>query len=72
MEGHGICRVLAVGDKTEQGKVFEAVQIEAVPVSYTHLDVAFWNIFIPVKKNLIVGVPLLYSLTEDELRAILR
>lgn len=34
-------------------------------------DVAFWNIFIPVKKNLIVGVPLLYSLTEDELRAIL-
>ena len=28
MEGHGICKVLAVGDKTEQGKVFEAVQIE--------------------------------------------
>lgn len=28
MEGHGICRVLAVGDKTEQGKVFEAVQID--------------------------------------------
>ena len=28
MEGHGICEVLAVGDKTEQGKVFEAVQIE--------------------------------------------
>ena len=27
MEGHGICEVLAVGDKTEQGKVFEAVQI---------------------------------------------
>ena len=27
MEGHGICKVLAVGDKTEQGKVFEAVQI---------------------------------------------
>ena len=24
MEGHGICKVLAVGDKTEQGKVFEA------------------------------------------------
>ena len=28
MEGHGICRVMAVGDKTEQGKVFEAVQID--------------------------------------------
>ncbi len=28
MEGHGICRVLKVGDKTEQGKVFEAVQID--------------------------------------------
>ena len=28
MEGHGICRVLAVGNKTEQGKVFEAVQID--------------------------------------------
>lgn len=28
MEGHGICRILAVGDKTEQGKVFEAVQID--------------------------------------------
>lgn len=28
MEGHGICRVLAVGDSTEQGKVFEAVQID--------------------------------------------
>lgn len=28
MEGHGICRILAVGDKTEQGKVFEAAQID--------------------------------------------
>ncbi len=28
MEGHGVCRVIAVGDKTEQGKVFEAVQID--------------------------------------------
>lgn len=28
MEGHGICRVRTVGDKTEQGKVFEAVQID--------------------------------------------
>lgn len=28
IEGHGVCRVLAVGDKTEQGKVFEAVQID--------------------------------------------
>lgn len=28
MEGHGVCRVLAVGDKTEQGKIFEAVQID--------------------------------------------
>ena len=28
MEGHGIFRVLKVGDKTEQGKVFEAVQID--------------------------------------------
>ena len=28
MEGHGIFRVLSVGDKTEQGKVFEAVQID--------------------------------------------
>ena len=28
MEGHGICRVTAVGDSTEQGKVFEAVQID--------------------------------------------
>ena len=28
MEGHGIMRVLAIGDHTEQGKVFEAVQID--------------------------------------------
>ena len=28
MEGHGICKVLNVGDKTEQGKVFEAAQID--------------------------------------------
>lgn len=28
MEGHGIFRVLAVGDATEQGKVFEATQID--------------------------------------------
>ena len=28
MEGHGICRVFAVGDATENGKVFEAVQID--------------------------------------------
>lgn len=27
MEGHGVMRVLAVGDKTENGKVFEASQI---------------------------------------------
>lgn len=28
MEGHGIMRVLAIGDHTEQGKVFDAVQID--------------------------------------------
>lgn len=28
MEGHGIMRVFAVGDKTENGKVFEAAQID--------------------------------------------
>lgn len=28
MEGHGIFRVLSVGDRTEQGKVFEAAQID--------------------------------------------
>ena len=28
MEGHGVMRVLAVGDKTENGKVFEAAQID--------------------------------------------
>ena len=28
MAGHGICRVLAVGDATESGKVFEAAQID--------------------------------------------
>ena len=28
MEGHGLFRVLAVGDRTEQGKVFEAAQID--------------------------------------------
>lgn len=29
MEGHGICKVFAVGDKTENGKVFEAAQIDS-------------------------------------------
>lgn len=29
MEGHGIFKVLAVGDKTENGKVFEAAQIDS-------------------------------------------
>lgn len=28
MEGHGICRVFAVGDKTENGRAFEAAQID--------------------------------------------
>jgi len=28
MEGHGVCRVFAVGDKTENGKVFKAAQID--------------------------------------------
>lgn len=28
MEGHGVMRVMAVGDKTENGKVFEAAQID--------------------------------------------
>lgn len=28
MEGHGVMRILAVGDKTENGKVFEAAQID--------------------------------------------
>lgn len=28
MEGHGVMRVLAVGDRTENGKVFEAAQID--------------------------------------------
>ncbi len=28
MEGHGVMRVFAVGDKTENGKVFEAAQID--------------------------------------------
>lgn len=28
MEGHGICKVFAVGDKTENGKVFTAAQID--------------------------------------------
>ena len=27
MEGHGVFKVFAVGDKTENGKVFEAAQI---------------------------------------------
>ena len=29
MEGHGVMRVLAVGDRTENGKVFEAAQIDS-------------------------------------------
>lgn len=29
MEGHGVCRITAVGDHTEQGKVFEAAQIDS-------------------------------------------
>ena len=33
MEGHGIFRVLAVGDTTEQGKVFEAAQIDGATAS---------------------------------------
>lgn len=28
MEGHGLCRITAVGDATENGKVFEAAQID--------------------------------------------
>ncbi len=28
MEGHGVCRVMAVGDATENGKVFESAQID--------------------------------------------
>lgn len=28
MEGHGVCRVTAVGDATENGKVYEAAQID--------------------------------------------
>jgi Ca2+-transporting ATPase len=28
MEGHGVCRVFAVGDKTENGRVYQAAQID--------------------------------------------
>ena len=30
MEGHGVMRVIAVGDKTENGKVYEAAQIDDI------------------------------------------
>ncbi len=29
MEGHGVCKILAVGDKTENGKLLEASQIDS-------------------------------------------
>lgn len=45
MEGHGMFRVLAVGDNTEQGKVFEAAQIDdsvKTPLNEQLEDLSKW------------------------------
>lgn len=69
MEGHGICKVLAVGDKTEQGKVFEAVQIEEgvkTPLSEQLDGLSNWITWVSygIAALIVIGRVIIYLVTN--------
>lgn len=69
MEGHGICKVLAVGDKTEQGKVFEAVQIEEgvkTPLSEQLDGLSNWITWVSygIAALIVIGRVIVYLVTN--------
>lgn len=69
MEGHGICKVLAVGDKTEQGKVFEAVQIDdsvKTPLSEQLDGLSNWITWVSygIAALIVVGRVIVYLVTN--------
>ena len=54
MEGHGIFQVEAVGDKTENGKVFEAAQIDSYglfPLGTNSMDLGHSNSYFLLSCN---------------------
>ena len=70
MEGHGICKVLNVGDKTEQGKVFEAAQIDdsvKTPLNEQLDDLSKWitKVSYGFAALIIIGRILIYVLQPD-------
>ena len=69
MEGHGICSVLAVGDKTEQGKVFEAVQIDdsvKTPLNEQLKDLGDWITYVSYgfAALIVIGRIIMYFVTN--------
>lgn len=70
MEGHGICRVFAVGDSTEQGKVFESVQVDdhvKTPLSEQLDSLGKWvaKASYAVATLVVVGRVVMYFLTNQ-------
>lgn len=70
MEGHGICRVFAVGDSTEQGKVFESVQVDdnvKTPLSEQLDSLGKWvaKASYAIATLVVVGRVLMYLLTNQ-------
>lgn len=49
------------------GKIFLSADVNA----FVFYDSTFWSMFFPVKKNLVIGVGLMNSLTSQELKAVL-
>lgn len=69
MEGHGVCRVFAVGDATENGKVFTAAQIDdgvktPLDEQLDRLGVMVARFSYVVGILIVVGRILHYSLTD--------
>ncbi len=65
LEGHTVCRVRAVGDETEQGKIFEGVQIdtsEETPLNrqLEHLSTLIARVSYVLATLIIVGSTLVY------------
>ena len=69
MEGHAICKVFAVGNKTEQGKVFESIQIDdsvKTPLNQQLNGLSYWitKISYVLATLIIIGRITIYFITN--------
>ena len=70
MEGHGVGRVIAIGDQTEQGKVFEAVQIDnsvrtPLDEQLDRLGKLITYVSYAVAAGIVIGRVIMYLTTTD-------